>query len=96
MASDYDWIEHDQYEIAAAPIREGSGWRVAGAVSKLVDGQRHVHCFVRADVCQSRDDAEQISLTKARLIVAQGGPSSYESTLPDTNIGSDDPPRDNH
>ena len=60
---------HHGFELRAAPIREGKGWRVAGSVLKSGEAEENRQDFVRADTCMSKDDAVDISMRKARQIV---------------------------
>lgn len=59
---------HGDYELRAAPIRDGKVWRVAGSIVKTGDSEAQAQEFVRADTCVSHDDAVEISMRKARQI----------------------------
>jgi hypothetical protein len=62
-------LEYNGYLIEARPYKDGGQWQLAGRISK--DGK--VHDFVRADKFSSKDEAVDIALSKARLIVDQSG-----------------------
>ena len=63
--------------IFAAPIRETSGFRVAARIEKDIDGQVRIHQMSRADTFTSRDEAEAMSVTKARQAIDQLGASLF-------------------
>lgn len=60
---------YKNFELQAAPIRDGKTWRVAGAIVAVPGDGEEKQQFVRADTCASYDDAVAISLRKARQIV---------------------------
>lgn len=62
-------LEYNGYMIEARPYKDGGQWQLAGRISK--DGK--VHDFVRADKFSSKDEAVDIALSKARLIIDQSG-----------------------
>src|SRR5699024_3635942 len=62
---------HGDYELRAAPIRDGKVWRVAGSILKVGADESQAQSFVRADTCASHDDAVEISMRKARQIVEE-------------------------
>jgi hypothetical protein len=62
-------VEYNGFMIEARPYRDGAQWQLAGRISK--DGK--VHDFVRADKFSSKDEAADIALSKARLIIDQSG-----------------------
>jgi len=59
------------YELRAAPIRDGKVWRVAGSILKIGADESEAQPFVRADTCASHEDAVEISMRKARQIVEE-------------------------
>lgn len=65
---------YEGVEIRAAPVKEADGqWRLAGTLSKTVDGATITRRFLRADLLASRDLAVSSSLAKARLIIDENG-----------------------
>ena len=62
-------LEYNGFMIEARPYKDGGQWQLAGRISK--NGK--VHDFVRADKFTSKDEAVDIALSKARLIVDQSG-----------------------
>ncbi|MDP9592073.1 HlyU family transcriptional regulator [Shinella sumterensis] len=63
--------------LVAAPIQEGSQYRLAGRIEKR-DGDRVlVRSFIRADIFTSRDDTVATAFRKARQIADQHGASLF-------------------
>ena len=70
-------LDYKGYAIAAAPMAENGQFRVAGLISKEIDGQVKVHKFIRADVFADRDEAIQATIRKAQLIIDQSGDAIF-------------------
>ncbi len=68
---------HAGCTIHAAPIREGSQYRLAGRIEKVVDGETLERTFIRADVFTSADDALECTFRKARQIIDQNGTALF-------------------
>jgi hypothetical protein len=68
-----DWIEYKGFRIAATPKSEGGQHRVGGRIEKGEAESLKSHSFVRADLIPSLNEANDISLMKARLMVDQLG-----------------------
>ncbi len=66
-------IDHEGYAIHPAPRRQGSGWLVAGTITRTFPDGVKEHAFVRADTFSSRDEAAAFSVTKAKQIIAERG-----------------------
>ena len=74
--------EHKGVEIRAAPVKEAGGqWRVAGTLTRQVDGEIVTRSFLRADLMTSRDEAASASLDKARLIIDQNGDQLWKGDM---------------
>ncbi|WP_306118306.1 MULTISPECIES: HlyU family transcriptional regulator [unclassified Roseitalea] len=73
--------EYKGVAIHAAPAQEGSQWRLAGTLTRTVDGEAITRRFMRADLVPSRDQAVAASLDKARLIIDQNGDSLWQGDL---------------
>lgn len=57
--------------IVAKPLREGSQWRLAGAIFKEVGGERFERTFIRADLFASEEEARSFTVRKAQQIIDQ-------------------------
>lgn len=68
---------HGDCTIHAAPLREGSQFRLAGRIEKVVNGETLTRNFIRADVFTSSDDAVECTVRKARQIIDQNGASLF-------------------
>jgi len=64
-------VTHKDCTIVARPQNEGGQWRVAGTISKVVDGELVERSFIRADLCMSEDEAIEVTQRKARQIIDQ-------------------------
>lgn len=61
-------------EIRAMPVKEAGGqWRIAGSLTKEIDGQTETRRFVRADLVQDKSEAVVTCVNKAKLIIDQNG-----------------------
>lgn len=69
--------EHAGCKIFAEPVREGSQYRLAGRIEKVVDGQTMVRTFLRADMFTSLDDARECTFRKGQQIIDQNGASLF-------------------
>jgi hypothetical protein len=66
-------LEYKGYLIEATPFPDGGQFQLAGVISKVIDGARKEHKFIRADKFQSKDDAADIAISKGQLIIDQSG-----------------------
>ncbi|KPB01529.1 HlyU family transcriptional regulator [Ahrensia marina] len=70
---------YKEVEIRANPMKDSSGqWRVAGTVTKNIDGVNATRKFIRADLVQGKDEAIAASVNKAKMIIDQNGPSLWK------------------
>lgn len=63
--------DHGGYTITATPYEANGRWQLCGVISKQVNGEKAEHRFIRADTFSSREEAEQMTLLKGRLIIDQ-------------------------
>lgn len=49
------------------------GFRVGARIEKDVDGETKTHHMIRADKCQSAEEAASTSLRKAKMLIDQQG-----------------------
>lgn len=69
---------YEGFEIQAAPVNEGSGWRVSGTISKTVEGEEKTHRFVRADTCSDAESAASMTLRKAKQLIDERGDGLFD------------------
>lgn len=72
-------VEYEGFKIATTPIEEGGQFRVCALVSKAIDGEVQEHKLIRADMCGSADEASEIALRKAKMMIDERGDRIFES-----------------
>ncbi|MGO1296305.1 MAG: HlyU family transcriptional regulator [Vibrio sp.] len=70
-------VEYQGYNIYQEPLAEGRQYRVAGRITKSVDGEVKEHRFIRSDVLASEQDANELMLKKAQLFIDQMGDNIF-------------------
>ncbi len=66
-------LEHEGYSIAATPRAEGAQFRLAGTISKQIDGETKTHKLIRTDMFSSADECAQFTLKKAQQVIREQG-----------------------
>lgn len=66
--------EYEGFRITAAPMREGTQWRVGARIEK---GDR-VHEFVRADTVGDEETAVAFSVRKAKQVIDEQGDRVFD------------------
>jgi len=66
---------HEGFRIFVEPIKEGGSYRIAARIEKEVAGAVKTHHLVRADTSSSLDEARDMSLRKARMLIDEQGES---------------------
>jgi hypothetical protein len=67
------------FDIEAAPVNEGGGWRVSGVISRtLEDGDVKTHQFVRADTCPDAESAAAMTVRKAKQLIDERGDAVFD------------------
>jgi hypothetical protein len=64
---------YNEFRIFPEPKPDGGGYRIAGRIEKEIGGAMKSTNFLRADICQSREEAERLTLLKARQIIDEQG-----------------------
>lgn len=70
-------IAHKDYRIYAEPQSEQGGFRVAARIERDIDGETKTHQMIRADKCQSMEEATETSTLKAKMLIDQQGDSIF-------------------
>ncbi|HUG62898.1 MAG TPA: HlyU family transcriptional regulator [Methylomirabilota bacterium] len=70
--------EYKGYTITAHPVAQGGSHRVAGTISKTVDGATREKRFDRSDTISSHDEAVAMCFQKGRLIIDQSGDRLFD------------------
>ena len=66
-------VLYEGFQIFPEPIKEGGGYRIAARIEMDVDGETKTHQLIRADTMQSETEAQDVSLSKAKLVIDQMG-----------------------
>lgn len=69
---------YGEFRIYAEPISEGGRFRVAARIEKEIDGEVRTHRLIRADTCESAEQARDLSATKARLVIDEQGDAIFD------------------
>ncbi|WP_105901545.1 HlyU family transcriptional regulator [Vibrio gangliei] len=64
-------VEYNGFLIYPDPISEGGQFRIAGTITKEVDGEIQSHRFIRSDVVSSQGDACELMITKSKMFIDQ-------------------------
>ena len=73
-----EWETYRGFRIAPTPSAEGGQYRVGGKIEKGEGEATRSYSFVRADLIPSKDEADSISLMKAKLMVDQLGDGLFD------------------
>ena len=65
------------YDIHAAPVRDGTHWRVAARIEREVGGEVKSHQLIRADTIADRETAVRESLRKAKQLIDEQGDAIF-------------------
>jgi len=72
-------FDYQGFIVQPAPLKEVSGWRVAGYIRKEIDGELREHEFVRADVISTAEEAVATTAAKARRVIDEQGEQIFAS-----------------
>ena len=70
-------VSYEGYTIQPAPLKEGGQFRLAGTITKTVDGEEKTHQFIRADLFSSADDCIEVCIRKGKQLIDQQGDSIF-------------------
>jgi len=71
-------VEHNGFSIYPEPIREGSVYRISARIEKVVEGETKSQTLMRADTLSNKDQAAEMSLTKARQVIDERGDRIFD------------------
>lgn len=66
------------FRIFLEPIGEGGRFRVGARIEKEIAGETRSHRMIRADVGDSADQANEIALRKAKLLIDEQGSRLFD------------------
>ena len=64
---------YKDFTIVPHPQKEGGQYRLAGTISKSIDGETRTHSLIRADLFVNKDEAEQVTIRKAKQVIDEQG-----------------------
>lgn len=70
-------VEYQGYFIYQEALEEGRQFRVAGRITKSIDGEEKEHRFIRSDVLASEQEANELMLSKAKMFIDQMGDNIF-------------------
>ena len=70
--------EYAGYLIYPEPMAEGGQYRLAGRITREIDGQLQTHHFIRSDLFTNPADAERFMVQKAHTFIDQMGERMFE------------------
>ena len=71
--SEPDPVRYEGFDIIADPMPEGGKFRLSARIEKTIDGERKTHRVIRADVFESREQADTVSVAKAKQVIDEQG-----------------------
>ena len=69
---------YKEFNLFPEPVKEPGGYRVAARIEKVIGGEPRAHRLIRADTCASEEDAREISLAKAKLLIDERGDALFD------------------
>lgn len=80
--------EYAGYLIYPEPMAEGGQYRLAGRITKELDGVLQTHRFIRSDLFANPADAERFMVQKAHTFIDQMGDCMFEPRKPADSTAS--------
>ncbi len=71
-------VEYKGFQIYKESIAEGGQFRIAGRIEKEFDGELKTHRFIRSDLLNSEEDANELMLKKSQLFIDQMGDKIFD------------------
>jgi hypothetical protein len=68
---------YKDFRIFPEPQQAQGGYRIAARIEKDVDGETGRHDLLRADICQSAEEAERFSIMKAKQVIDEQGEAIF-------------------
>ncbi|MDW6004471.1 HlyU family transcriptional regulator [Vibrio mangrovi] len=66
-------VYYKDFAIFPESIAENGQFRVAGRITREINGEMREHRFIRSDVLMSRSSADELMVTKAKMFIDQMG-----------------------
>ncbi|KOO04348.1 HlyU family transcriptional regulator [Vibrio nereis] len=78
QSTEVEPVEYKGFLIYQEAIAEGGQYRIAGRITKEIDGEVKTHRFIRSDVLASPSDADEFMLKKAQMFIDQMGENIFQ------------------
>lgn len=65
--------DYKGFRITPTPQQASGGFRLAARIEKEIDGTMRSHDLLRADLVQSREEAEAYAIRKAKQVIDEQG-----------------------
>ena len=75
--ADVEAVSFQDFSIYAEPEQAGGGYRINARIEKEIDGEIKSHRMIRADTCNSIDEARDLTIAKAKILIEQQGESIF-------------------
>ncbi|WP_170367818.1 HlyU family transcriptional regulator [Ruegeria arenilitoris] len=66
-------VVYKGFDIFPDLMAEGGKYRLSARIEKTIGGDRKTYLVIRADVFESRDQAESFSIVKAKQVIDEQG-----------------------
>ena len=66
-------VHYNGFVIYPEPIHENGQYRVAGRICLSKDNDTLTHTFIRSDVLNNIEDAQELMISKSKLFIDQSG-----------------------
>ncbi len=71
-------VEYKSFLIYPNSEPDGSQFRIAGKLTKEINGELKEHRFIRSDVISSKANADELVVSKAKVLIDQLGDSLFK------------------
>lgn len=71
-------VEYKSFLIYPNSETDGSQFRIAGKLTKEINGELKEHRFIRSDVISSKANADELMVSKAKVLIDQLGDSLFK------------------
>ena len=75
--SNVEPVPFQDFSIFVEPERADGGYRISARIEKEIGGEVKTHRMIRADTCNSIDEARDLTLAKAKVLIEQQGESIF-------------------
>lgn len=69
--------EHAGFLIYPQPVKQAGGYRIGARIEKEVGGSLKTHELIRADIIADPQEAERMSVLKARQVIDEQGEALF-------------------